>query len=495
MTRKTKKTLLASVVMALGSIGTTLAADIPVKAPVAAPPFVYNWSGIYVGGHAGYGIGMSDWHDSSFNYETKGFLAGGQIGINQQSGNFVLGIEADASWARIKGDQAIAFGGAVAGFALTTTGGTEIDGLVSVAGRFGFAQDHWLVYLKLGAAWARLSHTFSFEQTFGAIVQTATASGDTTRAGHLIGFGAEYAIGGNWSAKAEYNFVNFGEYTTGITGTQTLAGVTTPFSDNIRFEQQLHLVKVGLNYRFGTPSILAQEPPARPSAGFNWTGAYVGAVAGYGIGWKDWADLLGDDSRFDVNGALAGGTAGVNVHVGRFVLGVEGEWMWSGIKGDKSETEVTGIVTSAISASTRINWLATAAMRAGVVTTDRWLNYVKAGFAVADETHTLRFTQTAPGLGSTDLDLRGSRLHTGLLLGVGTEYAFFANWSVKAEYNYIHFVDQSAQLTGTQFVNIPPLQIGSIFNAQRVSIGQELHLFKVGLNYHFNGPDVVRARY
>ena len=98
------------------------------------------------------------------------------------------------------------------------------------------------------------------------------------------------------------------------------------------------------------------------------------------------------------------------------------------------------------------------------------------------------------GVGTTDFDFRGSRLHTGLLLGVGTEYAFFANWSVKAEYNYIHFVEQSTMLTGTQSIHVPP-QVGSIANLQRVSIGQELHLFKVGLNYHFNGPDVVRARY
>jgi hypothetical protein len=38
---------------------------LPVKA-VAVPPSVYNWTGVYVGGHVGYGMGMKDWLNSSF---------------------------------------------------------------------------------------------------------------------------------------------------------------------------------------------------------------------------------------------------------------------------------------------------------------------------------------------------------------------------------------------------------------------------------------------
>jgi outer membrane immunogenic protein len=494
---KTKKSLLASMVLgALGSTGAALAADMPVKAPVAAAASVYNWSGFYIGGHAGYGIGMNDYTDSSFFFQTKGFLAGGQIGFNQQSGNVVFGIEADASWANIKGDQTLNIGGPLIGFAQTGRASTEIDSLVSVAGRFGFAQDHWLVYLKAGVAWAHMSHTFGFDlSTFAAppIVQTIATSHDSTRAGHLIGFGAEYAIGGNWSAKAEYNLVNFGDFAAWFTGTQTAAGVTTPFTSRILLEQSLHIVKVGVNYRFGTPSLLAQEPPARPSEGFNWTGAYVGAVAGYGIGRKDWSDI---PEQFDVRGALAGGTAGANVHVGLFVFGVEGEWMWTNIKGGSTETSTAGGgLTQTIALATRVNWLATAAARVGVVTIDRWLNYVKVGFALADETHDLRFDQAVVGVGSTSSDFSGDRLHTGFLIGVGTEYAFFSNWSVKAEYNYMQFAQQTTMLTGIQSLNIPPAQVGSIANFQAVNISQQLHLFKVGLNYHFNSLDVVRARY
>ena len=59
---------------------------------------------------------MKDWINSSFDYHVKGFLGGGQIGVNQQIGNWVIGIEADASWANIKGDQTLTVGGPLIGF-------------------------------------------------------------------------------------------------------------------------------------------------------------------------------------------------------------------------------------------------------------------------------------------------------------------------------------------------------------------------------------------
>ena len=62
------------------------------------------------------GTGMKDWLNSSFDYQVKGFLGGGQIGYNQQVGNVVFGIEADASWGNIKGNQALFVGGPLVGF-------------------------------------------------------------------------------------------------------------------------------------------------------------------------------------------------------------------------------------------------------------------------------------------------------------------------------------------------------------------------------------------
>src|SRR4029077_20498064 len=147
----------AGVLLAFGYAGTALAADIPVKAAPLAPAF-HNWTGIYGGLHAGYGQGMKDWNNLIFDFDVKGFLGGGQIGVNQQIGNWVIGIEADASWANIKGSQNLIEGGPLAGITSNRTGSSIADRFVTVAGRIGFAQDRWLVYVKGGAAWVHENH-------------------------------------------------------------------------------------------------------------------------------------------------------------------------------------------------------------------------------------------------------------------------------------------------------------------------------------------------
>src|SRR5262249_26491209 len=96
------------------------AADLAVQAPVlkAPPPVaaIDPWTGFYIGASAGYGWGSGDSTivpnaaevgigaaDPIFgplpgrpNYE--GFVGGGQIGYNARFGNWLAGIEADASY-------------------------------------------------------------------------------------------------------------------------------------------------------------------------------------------------------------------------------------------------------------------------------------------------------------------------------------------------------------------------------------------------------------
>ena len=110
------------------------------KAAPAVPAY-YDWSGVYVGVHAGYGGGMKDWSDQSADFVARGFLAGGQVGINKQLGSFVFGVELDGSWANIKGSQAISVGGPVLGFQENLLATSKIDSLVTFAGRAGLAAD------------------------------------------------------------------------------------------------------------------------------------------------------------------------------------------------------------------------------------------------------------------------------------------------------------------------------------------------------------------
>jgi opacity protein-like surface antigen len=484
--------------------GFAQAADLPLKA-VPATPSVYNWTGFYGGVHAGYGMGMKDWPringsfpnspfvftDGPFDYDVKGFLGGGQIGVTQQIGNFVVGIEADASWADIKGGQTVLSGG----FSNPTThvATTRIDRLMTVAGRLGFAQDRWVVYAKAGAAWAHENHgltsTSNLAIVGGGVFTLSTAtSGSETRLGPVLGFGAEYALWGNWSFKSEYNYLHLLSGSARFTGTQTLFG---PTSFDASIQQAFHLVKLGLNYRFG-PEPGPAIAPARPALGYDWTGSYVGAQAAYGFGRKEWE--VGREGHFDVSGALAGGVTGTNVQAGVFVFGAESEWLWSGVRGSTRFTTPFSGGSQSTDLATKIDWLSLSSVRAGFVAADRWLFYFKGGVALAREAHAVGAIVVAPGFNSLT-DANATALHTGYLAGAGVEYAFLDSWSARLEYNFVDFRSQHIVDTGFQ-----ANQFGGGFGvgafSQRDTINQNIHLVKFGVNYHFNGlPDIVSAKY
>jgi outer membrane immunogenic protein len=200
-----------------------------------------------------------------------------------------------------------------------------------------------------------------------------------------------------------------------------------------------------------------------------------------------------------VNGWLAGGTGGVNAQAGVFVFGVEGEWMWTGIKGTQTFAQVVGggIGSATTSLESKIDWLAIASARAGFVVGERLLIYGKAGVAIAEEKHAFNEELTIVGSGTSNSSLNAKAVHTGVVGGVGAEYALGGNWSVKAEYDYIKMLAQSFTGTGVEVFNttgFPPASIDS--ERQFGKMSQNLHLFKFGVNYHFSpAPVVVSARY
>ena len=61
------------------------------------------------------------------------------------------------------------------------------------------------------------------------------------RDGYTVGAGLEYMFAPNWSAKAEYQYYNFGNTT--FTSPAAIAGT--------RFRDDEYTIKVGVNYRFG----------------------------------------------------------------------------------------------------------------------------------------------------------------------------------------------------------------------------------------------------
>lgn len=197
------------------------------KAPVVAPVPYFTWTGLYIGGHVGYGWAKNDWSapGSVTSHDSDGFLGGGQVGFNYQIGQWVLGLEADASWSDMKGSSVCDI--------LSTTCHTDVKWLALVTGRLGWAAwDRALLYVKGGAAFAEQKYTVS-----APLLGFATA--EDTRTGWTIGAGLEYAFAPNWSAKVEYNYVDFGR--------DHLAGL-------VDVKSHINVVKFGVNYRFGGES-------------------------------------------------------------------------------------------------------------------------------------------------------------------------------------------------------------------------------------------------
>jgi opacity protein-like surface antigen len=487
------KIILAVSVFAATAVGAS-AADLPLKAkPIVTAGL--DWSGVYVGAHAGYGGGMMNWESiqPGANFVARGMLAGGQVGINKQLGSFVFGLELDGSWADIKGTGVTFTGGpGLGGGSVETHSTSKIDGLVTFAGHAGIAADRWFVFAKGGLSATYQKHDWRANVTtiIGAVVvnQTAALSGSETRYAPMLGFGAEYALLGPWSLLAEYNYHHFGSATSRLTGTTVTGGVSTPFASNNRVDEAIHVAKLGVNYRFGG---IAPDPsfaPVPAAPGTTWTGAYIGAQGGYGWGRTQWPDVFGflpanSQPRFDNSGWLAGGTIGVNAQSGRFVFGVEGEVLATGIKDNFAWSQVVGPTSLGITYASKIDWLALATARAGFVVGDKWMLYGKGGLAIAEEQHTASAAQHFNGI-STTINHAGSAVHTGAVAGAGAEYALAPNWSVKAEYNYVRMFAQQVQFNGTATGGA--FGAGTQLDATASKINQDLHLVKFGVNYHFN---------
>jgi outer membrane immunogenic protein len=271
-----RKLLLASSAIAVVMIAAPAgAADMPVKArPLPPPAPVFSWTGFYIGAHLGgaWGTtestlnsvsvncrerevtydaqvlflnGKSSCRDHTFSgfsipisqTQTNGFLGGVQGGYNWQLAPWaVIGVEAQFSWTDLKGTSPCV---------LVLACSTEHDWITTLAGRFGVTYDRLLLYVKGGIAWSKA--TYSASLNLGPI--SATTSVSDTRTGAMFGAGVEYAFWGNWSAKIEYNYIDFRDEDYNFPVSLNVGPVAS-LDFGATIHERIHLVKAGLNYRF-----------------------------------------------------------------------------------------------------------------------------------------------------------------------------------------------------------------------------------------------------
>jgi outer membrane immunogenic protein len=219
--------------------GTAFGADIARTAPVASQPVAYgvNWTGVYLGAHIG-GAWTNNNNDDYYYYNyyddngSEGsFIGGGQIGFNYQVGQWVFGVEGDISAADLGNKHAYYY-------APNWYIGEKIDWLATLTGRIGYAWDNWLLYVKGGGAWAGLDDNRDYYYYSGY-------NRDDTLSGWTVGVGVEWAWTPNWSVKLEYDYLSFDEDNNHYT--------------NYHFNRndEVHVVKLGVNYRFGGPTAVA----------------------------------------------------------------------------------------------------------------------------------------------------------------------------------------------------------------------------------------------
>jgi outer membrane immunogenic protein len=306
--RRITLSLLATTAVFGLTAGAATAADLPRKAPapiVAPPPPLWNWTGFYVGGFGGAGWARNDVTNTSvivdgFQFFPQnggdrtfgngvGALGGITLGYNWQFANspIVIGIEGEWAWADLQGDAARnrtttsgdSFFVGKPTTALVTLFGTnnasirsnfQVRDIATITGRFGLAsgpQDRTLWYVKGGGAWVKnnvtvnaQANSFNCESVSTLTVPNtsvtacssdsgaASFNGNFNKWGWTVGTGLEFGLWDKWSGKVEWDYVNVGSRTFNAVGRDSFGDAV---SASAQLKQNINVVKIGLNYRFG----------------------------------------------------------------------------------------------------------------------------------------------------------------------------------------------------------------------------------------------------
>lgn len=262
LTRTAGRTVTGIAAVLLSVLGATSAiADGEQRAVEAAVPF--SWTGYYVGAQLG-GVGaFSDVTDplgpSIFGNPNvaTGPSAGGQIGYNYQSGNIVYGLEAEVALPEVQGTSTCS---SVSGQFINSNCKIGINAFGALTGRIGLAlgpDGRSLIYGKGGAAWSSGSASLATNDSeAGRYGNPFTrAKTDLNQWGWTLGAGAEYALTGNWSVKAEYDYANFGDTSIALPPSAYMDG-NGAITESVpgrqgHISQDMQLFKLGVNYRFG----------------------------------------------------------------------------------------------------------------------------------------------------------------------------------------------------------------------------------------------------
>ena len=555
-------------VIALLAVGTAGAADQPKKAakpvykaepaPIVALP---NWTGFYFGGNIGSSVGR---HPSTMTplsggpsgpplYDgardvmlaPHGWNGGVQAGYNWQfAPQWLVGIEADIQFSAAKDSTScvlpcgtpIASVPGIVGriFPVTfseNSVNTELNWFGTVRGRLGYVAGPTLFYATGGLAYGEVkseSRVSGSTNILGAIpFNTFAGSLDASnvKTGWTAGWGIETQLGGNWSVKKEYLYIDLGTVSNSFNTVFAGGGVAAnrTFSSDIRH----HIFRTGLNYKFGGPDA--------PIAPYNWTGFYAGINGGYSVGTHETdvtavsgagsagivpvgTTLYGGTHEFMLapDGWNGGGQIGYNWHVTpQWVVGIEADLQAASAKDrincflpcNTAIAIINGsilagvfpVVFSEVSAESKLDWFGTVRARVGRAAGPALL-YFTGGLAygevssrgrVAGRTSILGLATVNTFAGSFD----SSETKIGWTLGTGLEAQLAGNWSLKTEYLYVDLGDVSNTFDTIHLTSTTGTT-GLVGATRTITTEIKEHIFRAGLNYKFGdygkGPVVTK---
>ena len=522
--------LTSAAVVALVAAGPALAADLPLKTPLPVVA-AWNWSGFYIGGHAGYGWGRDSFTNlndpffsgkfpsiASTGFDPKGYLGGLHAGANWQSRSIVAGLEADLSVTNIKGSSSstTTF---LDPFGSTNIGSVANSGAFDLLGsgraRLGYLiTPNILLYGTGGLAWTRFVRntgetvTLSSQFIQPAVGRALSTSTPTWQFGWVAGLGAETRLfDTNWLARLEYLHYDFGN--TGSAFASSFQGVVSSRSSG---DLTVDVVRAGLSYKFDpdrfglgftgaagpAPGPLLYKAPPPAVLPWSWAGFYLGAHAGYGWASDPFNNLIptfgtgivnfgqpnlngAPLSGLDSRGALGGFQAGANWQSGRVVGGLEIDLSGTGIKGSTSNSVTVPGTLSLASQTDKFDRLGSARARVGYLVTPSLLLYATGGPGwarlVTDQETSTTVAGNVPPTVTTSV-VAPSWLF-GWTAGVGVEARLWdSNWLARLEYLHYDF--------------------GSGFSTQTITVGAPLtattsghlttDLVRAGLSYKFDWP-------
>lgn len=242
----------------------------------------FTWSGFYVGINAGMAWGEADAGSAAVCNDTKtidgtdkgndcpfaqnqlgalaaagtgsmsdrSFLGGAQAGVNLQRGSALFGFELDV--------QSFKLGAARAGTRqagpdnfVTVATSFDTDWLVTARSRLGWlVSPQTLIYLTGGVAATDLYVKNSLTSV-SAFPAEGVGSSNGRAVGWTLGGGAELALGGNWTLRGEYLYLDFGKVTANaqvFDANHAEAGTNNNLATSV--DLTAHVVRAALNYKF-----------------------------------------------------------------------------------------------------------------------------------------------------------------------------------------------------------------------------------------------------